>query len=329
MGRPAGTSLALVITVLALFAAPLAAEAQQPPRVPKRGLLRVGSLPDANVAGFLQGLRDPGYVEGQNIVIEYRWAEGKLERLPTLASDLVRLKVEVIVTGGLEASLAAKTATRLIPIVAATGADPVSSGLVASLARPGGNITGLTVINVDLAGKRLELLKEAVPGASRVAVLRNRANGAHALLWTETQRAARSLSVQLQSHEVRGANEFERAFAAMARDRAGALLLAPDEMFWTYRGQIVDLAAKTRLPGMFDFKGFVDAGGLMAYGPNFPDMFRRAATYVDKILKGAKPGDLPVEQPTKFELLINLKTAKALGLTIPQSVLLRADEVIR
>ncbi len=314
---------------LGLLVVPLAAEAQQPPRVPKIGLLRVGSLPDANVAAFIQGLRDLGYVEGQNIIIEYRWAEGKLERLPNLASDLVRLKVEVIVTGGLEASLAAKTATRLIPIVAGTSADPVSSGLVASLARPGGNITGLTVINVDLAGKRLELLKEAVPGASRVAVLRNRANGAHALLWTETQRAARSLGVQLQSLEVRGANEFEGAFAAMARDRADALLLAPDEMFWTYRGQIAALAAKTRLPGMFDIKGFVDAGGLMSYGPNLPDMFRRAATYVDKILKGAKPADLPIEQPTTFELVINLKTAKALGLTIPQSVLVRADEVIQ
>ncbi len=327
--RYAPTAIIIVAFALGVLGAPLAPEAQQPPRVPKIGLLRVGSLPDANAAAFIQGLRDLGYVEGQNIIIEYRWAEGKLERLPSLASDLVRLKVEVIVTGGLEASLAAKTATRLIPIVAGASADPVSSGLVASLARPGGNITGLTIINVDLAGKRLELLKEAVPGASRPAVLRNRANGEHALLWKETQRAARSLGVRLQSLEVRGANEFEGAFAAMARDRADALLLAPDEIFWTHRGQIADLATKTRLPGMFDAKGFVDAGGLMAYGPNLPDMFRRAATYVDKILKGAKPADLPVEQPTRFELVINLKTAKALGLTIPQSVLVRADEVIQ
>jgi putative ABC transport system substrate-binding protein len=265
-------------------------------------------------------------------VIEYRSAEGKLERFPALVAELVALKVDVIVVAGTPASLAAKQATRTLPIVFATAADPVGSGLVTSLARPGGNITGLSILSPELVGKRLELLKQAVPGVSRVAVLWQ--PGGHDErtdkdILKDAEVAARALGVRLQVVEARGPEDFDRAFSDMTRARAGALTVLTGIMFLNERRRLVDLATKNRLPTVYPYREFVDAGGLMAYGPNLADLYRRAATYVDKILKGAKPGDLPVEQPTKFELVINLKTAKALGLTIPQSVLGRADEVIQ
>jgi putative ABC transport system substrate-binding protein len=316
-----------------LLAAPLAAEAQQAARV-----VRIGYLA-ANLAGnphlqeaFLQRLRDLGYVEGRNLVTEYRFAKGKLERFPALAAELVALKVDVIVTaGGTLAALAAKQATRTLPIVFAAAADPVESGLVTSLARPGGNVTGLSVFAPELVGKCLEQLKQAVPGVSRVAVLwqpggfgerteRDMLNGAEG--------AARALGVRPQFVEARRPADFDRAFSEMTGARAGALTVFPNAMFTIERRRLVDLAAKNRLPALYAFREYVDAGGLMAYGPNLADLYRRAATYVDRILKGTQPGDLPVEQPTKFELAINLKTAKALGLTIPQSLLQRADQVI-
>jgi len=280
---------------------------------------------------FLQGLRDLGYVEGRNVVIEYRDAEGKSERFPALAAELVALKVDVIVAPGTPAALAAKQATRTLPIVFPIAGDPVTSGLVTSLARPGGNVTGLSILDPDLVGKCLEQLKQAVPGVSGVAVLwqpgglgertdKDMLKGAEV--------AARALGVRLQFVEARGPADFDRAFSEMTRARAGALTVLPSTMFLHERRRLVDLAARNRLPAVYPWREAVDAGGLMAYGANIADLFRRAATYVDKILKGAKPADLPVEQPTKFELVINLKTAKALGLTIPQSVLGRADQVI-
>ena len=266
-------------------------------------------------------------------MIEYRDAEGKLERLPALAAELVALKVDVIVAAaGTLAALAAKQATKTIPIVFIAVGDPVTSGLVTSLARPGGNVTGLSALSPELTSKWLELLKQAVPAVSRVAfLLQPGALGERTEkdILKEADVAARALGVQLQVVEARGPADFDRAFSDMASARAGALMVLSTPMFSSARGRLLDLAAKNRLPTLFTFREYVDAGGLMSYGPNLADLFRRAATYVDKILKGAKPGDLPVEQPTKFELVINLKTAKALGLTIPQSLLLRADEVIQ
>jgi putative ABC transport system substrate-binding protein len=281
---------------------------------------------------FRQGLRDLGHVEGRNVVIEYRDAGGKFERLPTLAAELVALKVDVIVAPSTPAALAAKQATRTLPIVFAVTADPVGSGLVTSLARPDGNVTGLSTLASELVGKGLELLKQAVPGVSQVAVLWQ--PGA---LGERTEKdqlkaadvAARALGVRLQFVEARGPADFERAFSDMTRARAGALTALASNMFSRERRRLVDLTARNRLPAVYPLREFVDAGGLMSYGSSFADNYRRAATYVDRILKGAKPGDLPVEQPTKFELVINRKTAKALGLTIPQSLLLRADEVIQ
>ena len=278
---------------------------------------------------FRQRLRELGYVDGQNIAFEVRSAEGRAERLPDLAADLVRLKVDVIVAGGTPAPLAAKRATTAIPIVMASAGDPVGSGLVASLARPGGNVTGLSLLVPELGGKRLQLLKEVVPGVSRVAVLWNAANPYPVLVWRQTEAAARALGVHLQSLDVRGPDDLEGAFAAATRGRAGALITVEDPLTFGQRKRIVDFAARARLPAMYGFREFVDAGGLMSYAASLADLSRRAATYVDKILKGAKPADLPVEQPTKFELVINLKTAKALGLTIPPSVLIRADQVIQ
>jgi putative ABC transport system substrate-binding protein len=316
-----------------LVAAPLAAEAQQAARIPRIGWL-AGSLAGKShmTEAFLQGLRDLGYIEGRNVVIEIRDAEGKLERLPALAAELVALKVDVILAGGTAQALAAKEATKTIPIVFTAVVDAVADGLVTSLARPGGNVTGLSSLVSELVGKWLELLKQAVPGISRVAVLwhpgtlgerteKDMLKGAEA--------AARALGVRLQFFEARGPADFERAFSDMTRARAGALTVWTSPMFNTQRGRLVNLAAKHRLPAVYPWTEVGDAGGLMAYGANVADVFRRAATYVDRILKGAKPGDLPVEQPTKFELVINLKTAKALSLTIPQSLLLRADEIIR
>ena len=316
-----------------LLAAPLAAEAQLG-KVFRIGILSNVPLTDPEGArlwgAFIQGLRDLGYVEGQNITIEHRSSEGKFDRLPDLAAELVRLKVDVIVTPALQNALAAKQATRTIPIVMASSGDPVGAGLVASLARPGGNVTGLSVLGFEIVGKQIELLKEIVPEVSRMAVLGNPTSQEVYPLWLgQVKVAARSLGVQLQTLEARGPDDFERAFAAMTRERAGALFVLGDGMFLLHRTRIAELAAKHRLPAMYPVRGFVDAGGLMVYGPSPHDSFRRAATYVDKILKGAKPADLPVEQATKFELVINLKTAKALGLTIPQSVLVRADEIIQ
>jgi putative ABC transport system substrate-binding protein len=265
-------------------------------------------------------------------VIEYRRAEGRVDRLPALAAELVALKVAVIVAVGTREALAAQQATRTLPIVfAGTGGDPVTSGLVTSLARPGGNVTGLPVLGSDLVGKCLEQLTQAVPGVSRVAVLwQPGAQGERTEkdILKGAEVAGRALGMRLQFVEARGPEDFDRAFSEMTREHAGALTVLPSNMFFTERRRLVDLAAKNRLPTVYSVREFVDAGGLMAYGPNFADLYRRAATYVDKILKGANPGDLPIEQPTKFELVINLKTAKALGLTIPPSLLQRADQVI-
>ncbi len=316
-----------------IVAAPLAAEAQQAAKVPRIGYL-AGSLAAAPHVpeAFLQGLRDLGYVEGRNVVIEYRSAEGKLERLPALAAELVALKVDVIVASGTLAALAAKQATSTLPIVFSPAADPVGSGLVTSLARPGGNVTGLSVLAPELVGKRLELLTQAVPGVTRVAALwQPGAFGERTEkdILKRAEVAARELGVQLQFVEARGPADFDRAFSDMTRARGGALTVFPSNMFNSERRRLVDLAAKNRLPAVYGVREVVDAGGLMAYGPNLADLYRRAATYVDKILRGAKPADSPVEQPTKYELVINLKTAKALGLTIPPSLLGRADEVIQ
>jgi len=315
-----------------LLAAPLAAGAQQPAKVPRIGYLSPLSPPadSIRIEAFRQGLRDLGYVEGQNIAIEYRYAEGRFDRLPDLAAELVRLKVEVIVAASTPGILAAKNATSTIPIVMTLSADPVPTGLVSSLARPGGNITGLSLLSGELNQKRLELLKEVVPNLSRVAALWNPANPASRFQLKETEAAARVLGVQLQPLEVRGPDpDFEGAFQAATRGRAGALITPDDLLIFIHRTRIVDFAAKKRLPAMHGFRELADAGGLMSYTANRPHLFRGAAMYVDKILKGAKPADLPVEQPTKFELVINLKTAKALGLTIPPSLLGRADEVIQ
>jgi putative ABC transport system substrate-binding protein len=316
-----------------LLAAPLVAEAQQAVKVARIGHLSPDLAARTHLYEALrQGLRDLGYVEGRNVVIEIRDAEGKLERLPALAAELVALKVDVIVTAGTPAALAAKQATRTVPIVSAGVSDPVASGLITSLARPGGNVTGLSTFAPELVGKCLELLKQAVPGVSRVAVLRE-PGGLGERTDKEMLKAAdgatRALGVRLQVVEAQGPADFDRAFSDMTRVRAGALTVLPSNMFNTERRRLVDLAAKNRLPAVYERREFVDAGGLMSYGSNFADLFRRAASYVDKILKGAKPADLPIEQPTRFELVINLKTAKALGLTIPQPLLLRADEVIQ
>jgi putative ABC transport system substrate-binding protein len=314
-----------------LVASPRATEAQQAAKVSRIGYLGLNRATNPHLLeAFRQGLRDLGYVEGRNVVIEYRDAEGKPERLPALAAELVALKVDVLVAQPTVAALAAKQATRTLPIVFPV-AEPVTSGLVTSLARPGGNLTGLSILAPEMASKGLELLKQAVPGVSRVAVLWD--PGAFPERTAKDMRkevkvAARALGVRLQFIEARGPDDFDRAFSEMTRARAGALTVLGGSMLFSERKRLVDLAAKNRLPAVYPWREGVDAGGLMSYGPNVADLFRRAATYVDKILKGAKPGDLPIEQPTKFELVINLKTAKALGLTIPRSLLQRADQVI-
>ena len=312
-----------------LLAAPLAAEAQQ------RGTgYRIGWIgndpPDASrpFVAFRQGLGELGWVEGKNVVIERRHSAGRSQRFPALAAELVRLQVDLIVASAAPATLAAKRATTKIPIVGVGLSDPVGQGLVASLVRPGGNVTGLASLFPELAAKRLELLQETLPGVSRVAVLWNPANPGGVRQIEETKLVAHSLGVKLQSVPVRGPEDLQAAFAAMTRTRPEALEVLADPLTFSYRTQIVDLAAKSRLPTIHPFRESVEVGGLMAYGVDLPDMYRRAATYVDKILKGAKPGDLPIEQPTKFELILNLKTAKALGLTIPPSLLQRADQVI-
>jgi putative ABC transport system substrate-binding protein len=311
------------------LAAPLASLAQQAAKVPRIGFL--GSTSASGYATQIEalraGLRDLGYVEGKNILIEWRFAEGNYERLPGLAAELVQLRVDVIVTHATPGTHAAKQATTTIPIVMAAVGDPVASGLVASLARPGGNMTGSAFFNLELGAKRLELLKEAVPRTKRVAVLLNLDNPVSGLIIDVMEPTAKSLKVELQQFKVRGPNEFESAFTAMAKRRVDAVVINEEPMLIANAKGIADLAAKQRLPSI-GFKEIAEAGGLMAYGVNIPEMWRRAATYIDKILKGAKPGELPIEQATRFELVINLKTAKALGITIPQSILVRADKVI-
>ncbi len=313
------------------LAAPLRSIGQQATKVPRIGFLAVGSREGRAflIEGFLQGLREHGYVEGQNIVIEYRFSEDRNDRLPALAAELVALKVQLILASGTPASFAAKQATSTIPIVmGGIAADPVETGLVASLARPGGNITGMSMMTSQLVGKRLELLKRTVPGLARVAVFWNPPNPAYGPILRELEAAAQTLRVKLQRLEVRDPVDFEGAFKAAIKQRAGALI-APGDPLTTNRPRMVaDLALKYRLPTMMDLKEFVEAGGLLSLGLDLVDSYRRAATHVDKILKGANPADLPMEQPTKFDLFVNLKTARVLGLTIPQSVLLQATKVI-
>jgi putative ABC transport system substrate-binding protein len=320
------------ITLLGAAAAwPLPARAQQPSRVPRIGLLAIRAFDSASLDAFRQGLRERGYVEGQNLVIEYQAADGMIERLPQMATELVRLNLDLIVASNTPAARAAKEATTTVPIVVPVMGDPLGDGLVASLARPGGNITGMTFLGPELATKRLELLKQAVPAISRVAALWHPgAYGESTMreMMGKMEAAASALLVQLQLVEVRGAAEFDRAFLAMARERADALIVLPSPMLFSERGHIVDLATRHRLPSIAMAREFADLGGLMAYGASIRDLWRRAAGYVDIILQGTKPADVPVQQPTKFELVINLKTAKALGLEIPPTLLVAADEVI-
>jgi putative ABC transport system substrate-binding protein len=323
------------ITVLTFCAVLLAlgssAEAQQPAKVPRIGYLAATSLSTnpARIEAFRQGLRELGYVEGKKIVIEWRFAEGKADRLTGFAAELVRLKVDVIVSGGSTATRAAKEATSTIPIVMSQDNDPVGNGFVTSLARPGGNITGLAALRSELSGKRLELLKEVVPRLSRVAVLGSSTNPGNAQSLKEVELAAGAIGVQLQYLDVRGPKDIETAFKEASKGRADAVLVLAGPVFNSPRSQVVDLAVKSRLPAIYDRRDFGEVGGLMSYGTSVVDLDYRAATYVDKILKGAKPADLPVEQPVKFELIINLKAAKQIGLTIPPNVLVRADKVIK
>ena len=311
----------------ALVAPALRAQPDRPPV--QLGFLRIVAPPQDYIDALEQGLRDRGYVPGRDVVIDYRFADGREDQLERLAKELVERKVAILIVAGNQAVRAARNATRSVPIVFAVVNDPVAGGFVKSLARPGGNITGTTLLSSTLAGKRLELLKVVLPHVSRVAVLINKDNPAHAVAWKETLAAATTLRVQVQPFEVQGAASFDGAFARMVKDRAEGLVLFEDAMFATERARIAALAAQARLPAVYGQRNSVDDGGLMSYGPSIVDAYRNAGNFVDKILKGAKPADLPVEQPTKFELVINLKTAKALGLTIPQSLLLRADEVIQ
>ena len=316
------------VTGLGVLLAAPRAEAQQAGGIPRIGLLWSGAPSDPYAQAFRQGLQELGYVEGKSILLEDRSADGRPDRLPALAAELVRLKVDVILAAESDTIRAAWQATKTIPIVMTASGDPVGIGVVASLARPGGNVTGLSSITTELGGKRLELLRSLAPGVTRVAFVWNPDNPVQAMMFNQTEVAARSLGVQLQSLKVRGPSGLDGAFSAMARERPGALIVVVDLLLFAHMKRIADFAVASELPAMAQRKEFAEAGGLMTYGPSYSDLFRRSATYVDKILKGAKPGDLPVEQPTKFELVINLKTAKAIGVTIPPSLLLRADEVI-
>jgi ABC-type uncharacterized transport system substrate-binding protein len=320
-----------LILALGLLVAPLAAKAQ-----PARGSVTIGYLGNSSpsleadlVEAFREGLRKFGYVEGQNLVIKYQWAEGQQERHAGLARELVLLKPDLIFTAGTPGTLAAKHATQSIPIVTAIAGDPVTAGLVSSLAQPGGNVTGLSTLAADLEGKRLEIFKQAVPKLLRLAVLLNPANPFTTISWQAMQPAAEALGLTLEPVEVRGPQELDRAFATIKAARPDGLIIVPDRFLLTYCAAIVQFMAEHRLPGMFPFRQFAQEGGLLAYGPDYTDMYRRAATYVDKILKGAKPADLPMEQPTMFELVINLKTAQVLDLTIPPVLLFQAAEVVR
>jgi putative tryptophan/tyrosine transport system substrate-binding protein len=320
--------LALSALLLALS---LPAQAQQPPNIPRIAYLGATSLTAnaARVEAFRQGLRELGYVEGKNIIIELRSAEGEQGRLPALVAKLVRLKIDIIVSGGPSVTRAAKKATTTIPIVMGFDQDPVGSGVVASLARPGGNITGLSSLSPEISGKRLELLKEIVPRLSRVAIIGNSTEPGYAQVLKEIELAAGALKLKLQLLDVRDAKDIETAFQAARKERADAVLLLTAAVLNSHRAQVVELAVKNRLLAAYPFLQFVEDGGFMSYGVSIPDLFLRAATYVDKILKGAKPAELPVEQPKKFEFIINLKAAKQIGLTIPPKVLARADRVIR
>jgi putative ABC transport system substrate-binding protein len=327
--KKAGWSSILVAALLLTVGA--MAEAQQPTKIPLIGSLS-GSAPSTSPArreAFRQGLQELGYVEGKNIVIEWRWADGKFDRLPALAAELVRLKVDIIVTAGPQATRPAKGASSTIPIVMAQDPDPVGNGFVASLARPGGNITGLATFAPELSGKQLELLKETVPKLSRVAVFGTSINPGNAQNLREVELAAKAFGVKLQYLDILSPKDFETAFRAASKGLADAVLMLPGSVLGLQRAQLADLAVQSRLPAIYPQPEFTEAGSLMYYGTNTPDLFRRAATFVDKILKGAKPADLPVEQPTKFELIINLKAAKQIGLTIPPNLLVRADKVIK
>jgi putative ABC transport system substrate-binding protein len=321
------TVIPLAAVTLLLLAAPLAVEAQQAGRIPRVGILRTGA-PDLIIDAFRRGLGEFGWVEGRNISLEYRFAGEQLGQLPNLAADLVRVKVDVIFAPTFPAALAARNATQSIPVVAAGHADFVQAGLVTTLARPGGNVTGITTSGVELGPKRLELLRESIPGLVRLAILRHPANPVAAFAWKTTEPAAESLGLRIQLLDVRCPDDFDAAFRAATAARAEALLVLPDPMIIGNLNRIADFATKYKLPAIFEQREFVEAGGLMSYGANSPAIYRRAAYFVDKILKGAKPADLPVEQPTKFELVINATSAKALGLTIPPSLLLRADQII-
>jgi putative ABC transport system substrate-binding protein len=316
-------------TALGLLAAPFATDAQQPRKLYRIGYLETGVVRPLPWGAFRERLRELGYIEGQTVAFEVRWGDGQLDRLPKLAAELVRLKVDVIVTAGSPAARAAKNATTSIPIVMATGGDPVGLGLVASLARPGGNVTGLTTLSRELSGKRLEMLREALPRVTRMAILWHRTSDIDALTKRETEAAAQTLGIPLKAHGVDGPDDFDRVLNAIVADRAGAVLVATSPMFFGHRRLLAELALKHRLPTIFAFREYAEAGGLIAYGPSYTELFQRAAAYVDNILRGAKPADLPVEQPTTFELSINLKTAKALGLTLPPAVLTRAGEIIQ
>jgi putative ABC transport system substrate-binding protein len=321
----------LVTLILSLLAAPLAAEAPPVAKIPRVGVLWPGSPPTGaapSFEAFRQELHERGYVEGQNIALVLRSAEGSAERLPDLVAELVRVPVDIIVALGAPAAQAAKHTTRTLPIVMLAG-DAVESGLVASLARPGGNLTGVSLMSPDHVRQRLALLKDIIPGLARVAVLWNPTNPAKGPEWREMQVAAGALGVRLDSREVRAFADVERAFAALRQERPDALLVPEDPLTMRHRTEIVTLAATARLPALYTLREFADAGGLMTYGPSLPALYRRAAYYVDRLLKGSKPAELPVEQPTKFELVINLKTAQALGLTIPPTVLFQADDVIK
>jgi putative ABC transport system substrate-binding protein len=319
----------LLLTVLLLTVS--VAEAQQPRKIPHIGVLAGGSASSdsARIEALRQGLREFGYVEGKNVVIEYAYADGKTNRLTELAARLVHLKVEVIVTAGPAATRAAKEATNTIPIVMAQDADPVASGLVASLARPGGSITGLSRLSPELSGKQLELLKETVPTLSQLAVFENSTQPGNRQSLNEVELAAGPLGVQLQTLNISGPKDIQTAFRAAGKGRANGLLVLSSPVLFAQRIEVVELAAKNRLPAIYFALEFAEDGGLMSYGPSITDLFRRAAIYVDKILKGARPGELPVEQPTKFELIVNLKAAKKIGLTIPPNVLARADKLLR
>ena len=318
------------VVALVLLIAPLVAGAQPAGRVYRIGMLETRSavLNAANIDAFRQGMRELGYKEGQNLEVVYRSSDGRDERFPGLANELIRLKVDLILTRGTPASLAAKSATQTIPVVMASVGDPVGTGLVASLARPGGNVTGLSALNVEIYAKRVELLRELQPRLTRIAGLFNMGNPVLPLQWKEVQRAAQSVGIQAQLLDVRRPEDLPRAFDAAAKERAEALIVALDGLTLGNLRPIAELAAKRRLPSIYGVREYADLGGLITYGWSDPHQYQRAATFVDKIFKGAKPADLPVEQPTKFELVINLKTAKALGLTIPPSLLLRADQVI-